>query len=206
MKWSLSHFFYTLFFLLMGFSASSQKKTELALDKEGIKIYLTKFDTTAFREYRAVMTVRANIDTIAKQLVDVKSLQKWNCKNKHSELLKKVSDTSWIFYIVHHLGWPIQERDNVSRVTLINKGNERIITIAPDNKLLKAKEGRIRLTNFKGFWQLKRIDDKQTLVIQQVYGDPGGMIPAFMVNAVVTKGPFDSFKALRHYVENLNKK
>ncbi len=206
MKWSLSYLFYSLFFLLMGFCVHSQKKTELALDKEGIKIYLTKFDTTAFREYKAVMTVHANIDTVAKQLIDVKSLQKWNYKNRHSELVKKVSDSSWIFYVVHHLGWPIQERDNVSRYTLIKKGNEQIITITPDNKLLKVKEGRVRLTNFKGFWYLKRIDAKQTLVIQQVYGDPGGMIPAFMVNAVVTKGPFDSFKALRRHVENLNKK
>ncbi|ESU29855.1 hypothetical protein FLJC2902T_03330 [Flavobacterium limnosediminis JC2902] len=199
-------FFLSLFFLLNGFNVHSQKKTELALDKEGIKVYLTKFDTTAFREYRAVMTVNANIDTVVKQLIDVKNLQQWNYKTRYSELIKKISDTSWIFYMRHRLGWPVQDRDHISRVTLIKKKNEQTILIQPENRLLKERSGCVRLTNFKGFWYLKRINAKQTLVMQQIYGDPSGDVPAFMVNMVVTKGPFDSFKALRKRVENLNKK
>ncbi|KGO90341.1 START domain-containing protein [Flavobacterium suncheonense] len=178
----------------------------MALDKEGIKIYLTKLDTTPFKEYRAIMTVKANIDTVAKQILDIRSLQKWNFKTRKSELIRKVSDTSWIFYMNHHLGWPVQDRDHVSRVTLIKKGNEQTITIVPANNVLKEKEGIVRLTNFKGFWYLKKITEDQTLVVQQIYGNPGGSIPAFMVNMVVTKGPFESFKELRRRVENLNKK
>lgn len=206
MQKSRTLFLLPFFFLLIGFFAYSQKKTELALDKEGIKIYLTKFDTTAFKEYRAVMTVNANVDTVVKQLIDVKNLQKWNFKTRYSELIKKISDTSWYFYMRHHLGWPLQDRDHVSRVTLIRKKNERTILIQPGNRLLKEKSDCVRLTNFKGFWCLKQINPKQTLVIQQVYGDPEGTVPAFMVNMVVTKGPFESFKALRKRVENLNKK
>jgi START domain-containing protein len=206
MKKSQTLFFTVIFFLLIDFVGYSQRKPELALDKAGIKVYLTKFDTTAFKEYRAVMTVNANIDTVVKQLVDVESLKKWNFKTRKSELLKKTSDTSWIFYMAHHLGWPIQDRDHVSRVTLSKKGDEQIITILPDNRFLKEKEGFVRLKNFKGFWYLKKITNNQTLVMQQIYGNPEGDIPAFMVNMVITKGPFDTFKALRERVENLNKK
>ena len=86
------------------------------------------------------------------------------------------------------------------------KEAEQTITIFPANNVLKEKEGIIRLTNFKGFWYLKKISDNQTLVMQQIYGNPGGSIPAFMVNTVVTKGPVESFKELRKRVENLNKK
>lgn len=206
MKRSPTLFLSLLFFLLIGGSCYSQKKPELALNKEGVKVYLTKFDSTAFKEYRAVMTVNANIDTIVKQLVDVKNLKKWNYKTRKSELVKKISDSSWIFYMTHHLGWPIQDRDHVSKVTLTRNENERIITILPENRLLKEKPGYVRLTNFKGFWYLKKVSDTQTLVIQQIYGNPGGHIPAFMINMVITKGPFDTFRELRKRVENLNKK
>ena len=206
MRTSQVYFFSALFLLFAMFFGHSQKKTNLALDKEGIKIYLTKLDTTPFKEYRAIMTVKANIDTVAKQILDIKSLQKWNFKTRKSELIRKVSDTSWIFYMNHHLGWPVQDRDHVSKVTLIKKEAEQTITIFPANNVLKEKEGIIRLTNFKGFWYLKKISDNQTLVMQQIYGNPGGSIPAFMVNMVVTKGPFESFKELRKRVENLNKK
>lgn len=206
MKGSQIHFYFFLFLLLFGSGMTAQKKPELALDKEGIKIYLTKLDTTPFKEYRAIMTVRAHIDTIAKQILDIKSLKKWNYKTRKSELIKKVSDTSWVFYMSHHLGWPIQDRDHVSLVTLLKKGNEQTITIVPVNNLLKEKKGIVRLKNFKGFWYLKKINEEQTLVVQQIYGNPGGSIPAFMVNMVVTKGPYDSFKELRKRVENLNKK
>lgn len=206
MKRSPTLFLSLLFFLLIGGSCYSQKKPELALNKEGVKVYLTKFDSTAFKEYRAVMTVNANIDTIVKQLVDVKNLKKWNYKTRKSELVKKISDSSWILYMTHHLGWPIQDRDHVSKVTLTRNENERIITILPENRLLKEKPGYVRLTNFKGFWYLKKVSDTQTLVIQQIYGNPGGHIPAFMINMVITKGPFDTFRELRKRVENLNKK
>lgn len=206
MRTSQVYFFSAFFLLFAMFFGHSQKKTNLALDKEGIKIYLTKLDTTPFKEYRAIMTVKANIDTVAKQILDIKSLQKWNFKTRKSELIRKVSDTSWIFYMNHHLGWPVQDRDHVSKVTLIKKEAEQTITIFPANNVLKEKEGIIRLTNFKGFWYLKKISDNQTLVMQQIYGNPGGSIPAFMVNMVVTKGPFESFKELRKRVENLNKK
>lgn len=206
MSVSRIHIFATLFVLFAVFYGHSQKKTNLALDKEGIKIYLTKLDTTPFKEYRAIMTVKANIDTVAKQILDIKSLQKWNFKTRKSELIRKVSDTSWIFYMNHHLGWPVQDRDHVSRVTLIKKDKEQTITILPANNVLKEKQGIVRLTNFKGFWYLKKISENQTLVVQQIYGNPGGSVPAFMVNMVVTKGPFESFKELRKRVENLNKK
>jgi len=206
MRTSQVYFFSAFFLLFAMFFGHSQKKTNLALDKEGIKIYLTKLDTTPFKEYRAIMTVKANIDTVVKQILDIKSLQKWNFKTRKSELIRKVSDTSWIFYMNHHLGWPVQDRDHVSKVTLIKKEAEQTITIFPANNVLKEKEGIIRLTNFKGFWYLKKISDNQTLVMQQIYGNPGGSIPAFMVNMVVTKGPFESFKELRKRVENLNKK
>ncbi|WP_313806237.1 START domain-containing protein [Flavobacterium sp.] len=208
MKGSKIHFtLLVLLFLVSLFSTAQKKsKTELAIDKEGIKIYLTKLDTTPFKEYRAVMTVKANIDTVAKQILDIKSLQKWNYKTRTSELIRKTSDTSWIFYMVHHLGWPVQDRDHVSRVTLTKKANEQTITILPANNIVKEKEGILRLKNFRGFWYLKKISENQTLVIQQVYGNPGGSMPAFMVNMVVTKGPFESFRELRKRVENLNKK
>nr|MBP8066366.1 hypothetical protein [Flavobacterium sp.] len=104
MRTSQVYFFSALFLLFAMFFGHSQKKTNLALDKEGIKIYLTKLDTTPFKEYKAIMTVKANIDTVAKQILDIKSLQKWNFKTRKSELIRKVSDTSWIFYMNHHLG------------------------------------------------------------------------------------------------------
>lgn len=206
MKKSLVLYFAFCLTLLCVPLLHAQKKPQLALDKEGIKVYLTKSDTSAFKEYRAVMTVKAPIDSIMKQLIDVNSLSKWNTKNRHSELLKKISDSSWIFYMTHHLGWPIQNRDNVSRVTLTKKNNEQMLTILPENNFLAKKEGYVRLTNFKGFWYMKKLPNNQTLVVQQIYGDPGGNIAAFMVNMVVARGPFDTFKALRERVENLNKK
>ncbi len=104
MRTSQVYFFSAFFLLFAMFFGHSQKKTNLALDKEGIKIYLTKLDTTPFKEYRAIMTVKANIDTVAKQILDIKSLQKWNFKTRKCELIRKVSDTSWIFYIEPSFG------------------------------------------------------------------------------------------------------
>ena len=201
-----SKYFICIFFAVGIWNVTSQNKSHLSINKEGIRVYVTKLDTTVFKEYKAVMTVKAPIDSVSKVILDVDKVKTWNFKTQNSQLLKKISDSSWVFYMAHHWGWPIQDRDHVSKATLIKKRDEQIITLVPYNNYLKERKDYIRLKNFKGYWHLKKIDDNQTLVVQQIYGNPEGDIPPFMVNLIVSKGPFDTFKALRNRLENLNKK
>ena len=194
-------FFCFIFFGFVGI----QKVWELSVNKEDIKIYVKKSDTTSIKEYRAMMIVKAPMDSVVKKILDVKNIKKWSFKTKNSTLIKKISDTSWIFYMQNDLDWPAKNRDHVSKVVLKRKEDECLITMTPENHLVKESPDFIRVKYFKGFWSVKKIDGKQTLVIQQLYGNPESNAPSFIINSMLLKAPFETFKAMRSQLEKSKK-
>jgi len=99
------------------------------------------------------------------------------------------------------LPWPIRNRDNVSMVQ-IEKVNDTIIKCnikAIEQEIPKGKNT-IRVNNLEGYWLLEE-KDGYTLVSQELFIDPGGTIPAFIVNSLLHKGPYNTFLALKREVE-----
>ncbi len=193
-----------LSFVFFGF-AIQQKPWELALNKNEIKVYVRKVDTTNIKEYKAIMNVKSPMDSVINKILDVKNLKNWNYKVKTAVLIKKTSDSSWIFYMQNDFDWPIKDRDHISRVVLQKKKNECVITLTPENKLIKENPNFIRVKNFKGTWVLKKINDKQTQVMQQLLGDPESNVPSFIINSLLVKAPYETFVAMRNQLENPKK-
>lgn len=189
---------------LSGF-ALLQNPWELAVNKEDIRIYVKGSDSTSIKEYRAIMNVKAPMDSVIKKIIDAKNLKHWNYKTQNTILFKTLSDTSWVFYMQNDLDWPVKDRDHVSRVILKKRKTDCTIIIIPENNLIKERSDFVRVKIFRGFWNLKKVDEFETQVIQQMYGDPESNVPSFIINSVLLKAPFESFKAMRSQLEKSNK-
>ena len=59
----------------------------------------------------------------------------------------------------------------------------------------------IRVVNFSGFWLLEKTKSG-VRVTQQMYGDPGGSLPVFIVNSMLVNAPFNTFKRLKEQLNN----
>jgi ketopantoate reductase len=183
--------------LLFSLLLQAQQQTKPALNKNGIVIYTSKKGNSSIKQYEAQMTVNAIINEVEATIMDIDQLKNWNYKTSVSKVLKKVNDSTLIVYMVNHLGWPLQDRDNVARVVVSHNNEEVIITISPENNFMKPQKGIIRVTNFKGFWSLKKITTTSTQITQSFYADIGGNIPTFLVNSMITQAPYETFKALK---------
>lgn len=185
--------------------ASSQKNWELVKNEYEIKIFTRKTDTTTIKEYLATTIVNAPIDSVCKKILDVKNLHLWNFKTTANTILKKTNDSTWIIYMQNTLDWPVKNRDHVSKLVLFKKKNDYFLYLTPENKMVKEKQGIIRIKNFKGFWHLNKINNTQTKVTQQMYGDPGGNIPVILINSMLTRAPLETFRKLKFQLENSGK-
>jgi hypothetical protein len=190
----------SLFFIL--FSAHAQTIQKPALNKEGILIFTNKKEGSNIKQYEAQMTVNASIDSVKATLLDIKNLKNWNYKTLESKLLKKINDSVLIVYMRNHLGWPLQDRDNIARISVHQLKSSIRIDIVPEKNYLKPISGIVRVEKFKGSWELKTVDTKKTKVAQSFYIDIGGNIPVFLINRLITQAPFETFKALRNTLEN----
>ena len=186
--------------VLFGFLIQ-QKPWELAVDKEGIKVYTRITDSTSIKEYKVTTVIKSPLDTVLKKILDIKNLKKWSYHIAESALVKKINDSTWIFYIHNDIEWPVKDRDHVSKVQLKKKKEEYNVILTPYNNFVKEKEDVVRLTKFKGMWVLKKLSANQTQVTQQLYGDPESNIPPFFINMMIAKAPFHTFKNMKSQLE-----
>ena len=98
--------------------------------------------------------------------------------------------------------WPIKDRDHVSKLTFLKlKDNSVKVKINSSPESYPKQLGAIRLTNFEGFWLFEN-QDNGVKVTQQMFGDPRGAIPSFVVNATLVNAPFYTLQKLKSRLEN----
>ena len=83
-------------------------------------------------------------------------------------------------------------------VTKIDSSSTKLTLESLPDELPK-KNKTIRVKKLMGHWLLEEMDGK-TMVTQQLFIDPEGNLPPFVVNSLLIKGPFKTFKNLQDSV------
>ncbi|MCM5662545.1 START domain-containing protein [Galbibacter mesophilus] len=195
--------FFITCFIFLGLSAHAQE-WELKRSANNIKVYTRELDSTKINEYKAVLIANTSVENVVSIITNGNGLKNWNHKTPESETLLKVSDKEYIFWMKNDLPWPITDRDHVCKVSVekISPKNYKI-DISPADTILRLPEyNTIRIENFKGFWLINEIDENTVEITQQMYGDPKGTIPSWLVNSILTSFPFHSFENLKEILEN----
>uniref|UniRef100_UPI0037DC3AD9 START domain-containing protein n=1 Tax=Zhouia sp. PK063 TaxID=3373602 RepID=UPI0037DC3AD9 len=173
-------------------------------DKNGIKVYTRTLDSTKFNEYKAVMQVKAPLDSVLKTITDGNELVKWCAYTSDSKVLETINKNQYILWVKNDMPWPIKNRDHVSIVTIKHQKNGDItIDLDPETAKFKPdpESSTIRITNFKGQWLLHP-QNNTIEITQQLYGDPNGTLPAWLVNSMLVNAPYHSFEKLKELLEN----
>jgi hypothetical protein len=191
------------FYLFLFVSAIAQEKWKFNGVKEGIELY-TKLDPNAsFKTIKTVLTVDAPLSKIAWVLMDVNRTDEWVYAAKNCKTLKQYSATDLIYYSEVVVPPPFNNRDFAIRITLTQDKSTKQITVLADSKpdFLPEKPGLVRIHQSTGKWLISPMPNGLTRVEYILQVDPGGLIPAWVVNLFATKGPFESFKGLREQIK-----
>ncbi|XLS29074.1 START domain-containing protein [Flavobacteriaceae bacterium M23B6Z8] len=193
---------YWLAFFVFGFvTVANAQNWELKKNKNGIQVYTRSLDSTRINEYKAVVLSNTTVEKALKVILDGDNLWKWNHKTSESKTVSQISNSEFIFWMKNDLPWPVKNRDNVSYVKVREITDGYWIDILPGpSNLVAEQEGTIRMTNFKGHWSIIK-KDKSVQITQQLYGDPEGSLPSWLLNSILTTAPFHSFCDLKELLE-----
>lgn len=192
-------FFILLFFM---FQIHGQEQWKLVKDKNGIKVFTRTNTIMSFKEFKAVMEIRASVDEFLSVLYDVGSLTKWGYNLTEAKLLSRPDELSQTYYAVAKAPWPYKNRDGIySNVFDWDKKGK---TLTVEIELIEGKEGSdrdlVRLDGF-GYWQVNVVSEDKLEVIFQMQVDPGGSIKAWLANMFVTDSPFYTMEGLREMIK-----
>jgi len=174
-------------------------------DDEGIKVWKREVEGSDFVAFRGRGNVRAPIQLVAAVIRDANRETEWMQDCADAKVIRFLSATDAIVY--NRTGSPvpfIADRDTVLKSTVAVFPDARTVLVEFSNTTdpdMPVKDGVVRMPTLKGHWRLIQVDHSTTDVEYQVQADPGGALPAWLVNMVSNKLPFHTVRRLRDQVK-----
>lgn len=192
-----------LIFLLLLTAAAGAEEWKLERNRDGIKVYTRRVEGISFKEYKGVIRLDASLSTIIAVFDDYKAATEWIDTCSSMELVERISPMENYTYSYNPAPWPVKDRDAVVHSRTSQDPETLIVTVkqnaAPDKKARTRKA--VRVEFIQSLWTLTPQQDGSTELIYQALSDPGGGLPAWLVNSVAISQPFNTLAGLREMVK-----
>ena len=178
----------------------------LRREKDGINIYSRPSDFSKFNDIRVDMDLPGTIDQLAAILRDVNTYSDWVYATRTARLVRNVSENELIYYAEVGTPWPAANRDYYAdlRIT-INTANRSMSVFSNGLKDYQPeKKDLVRIPMSKGSWTVSTEPGKKIHLQYILQIDPGGAVPAWILNNFATRGPIETFTNLKKKMEDLN--
>ncbi len=177
---------------------------KLLKETDGIKVYTRKLDESKYEQIKLIFNVKAPLSEIVYALEDVKHHKDWVYATEESYIIHKRTPDDFDYYITMKMPFPVKDRDLVvyykRHQNKATKTVTMISTSKPDVK--KLRDGYVRIMDFKSKYTLRMLKNGFVEIEYFLDADPGGSVPAWLVNLVTTKGPIVTMKTLTKDLEN----
>lgn len=184
---------------------NAQDNWELRRNENGITIYSRRIDKIV--ELHLLTEFNTTVDDLIAQLENIPNYVNWVYGNKRTGIIKKISDHDIIYFTEAHLPWPIADRDLVVElsVTPATATNPLTIIAKSIQGILPPKPHFIRIPYSVATWHITPIGSNKLKIDYTFSLDPGGSVPAWLVNMTIATGPYKSFLKLKDILKAANR-
>jgi hypothetical protein len=192
-----------LFALSFQFEATSQQNWRLTKENNGIKVFMASNKQSKFKSIRVQCVFDGTIPKLINIIENVSKHTDWVYKTKKAYVLKRVSPSEFIYYSESIMPWPLSNRDGAFDLSLSYDTTNKVLRIKAfaEPNFIATKAGLVRIPYLKSSWYVSEI--KNQLIIDYIFEvDPGGSIPAWLVNLFADKGPYESFQKLARLLKS----
>ena len=195
--------FLLIAFIAVAQPALSQTNWKLAKTKDGIAVYEGTSKSSSYKSIKVECTLNGSYDRLLSVLTNVSLHHEWVYNNKSASLLRMVNPADFYYYTETSLPWPMSNRDAVIHTIIKRDSLDRFLSIhsVADAAYAPEKSGKVRVKSSDVTWYVSKASPTSIHVVYTLAADPGGSVPAWLVNSFVEKGPYESFKKLRDLVE-----
>ncbi|HTD98176.1 MAG TPA: START domain-containing protein [Mucilaginibacter sp.] len=190
--------FIAALFLLKITCVYAQTEWKLKNEKNGIKVYSSLVSDSKFKAIKVECELNATASQLVEVLLDIKACPDWVDHTRSCTLIKQVSPSELYYYSEINIPWPAENRDFVAHLIVNQNPDTKVVTVdgpaVPG--FVPVKDGIVRVHSSKGLWIITPVKKGLVKVVYTLQVDPGGNIPAWIVNLLATQGPMKSFEGL----------
>jgi hypothetical protein len=177
---------------------------ELKKQGEGINVYTCKSNHEQFKTLKAEFQVNnTSLSELKIFLMQIDNYPTWQYNMIHAEVIQKQSDNEISYVSEIDAPWPLQDRESVINLRFEHDvaTQQMQIDMRSFQSARPVKEGFLRVPFMHGHWTVKSINANSLQVEYILQIDPGGSIPAWLVNMAMAEGPYVSFINLKKQLE-----
>lgn len=174
----------------------------LKKDEYGIKVFTRKTAQFRFVEIKVECQLEGRLSQLVAVLLDANNHYRWVYKTIKSSLLKPADSSGIYFYNEIESPWPLSNRDLVVHMTVHQDAATRVLTVEGGNvdNYLPISNNKVRVKYSRVLWKVTPVSKTGFKVDYRIQIDPGGSVPAWLVNMSISKGPFESFLKLKEEI------
>ena len=180
-------------------TADAQTNWELRTDNDGIKIYTAIVAGSKIKAVKVECTFHSTLSQFVAVLMDIKGSEHWLYHTKSAVVVKQVSPSELYYYSEVNLPWPAENRDFVGHISVSQNPATKVVTLdgpaVPG--FVPLKNGIVRIDHSGSQWVISPIGNGIIKVTYVLHVDPGGALPAWLINMFASEGPMQIFKNLK---------
>jgi hypothetical protein len=192
--------------LIFIFPAFAQRSWTLQKEKDGIKISNRKALSSPFNDVRVEMDLPGNLHQLESILMDIPHYTEWAYATKRSVLVKQLGPGRLIYYSEIEVPWPATNRyyyaDFELKKDSANRSMQVVSVSLPDYK--PVPDDLLVVPYTKGVWNVTTISPTAIHVDYILELNPGGSLPAWILNLFSTRGPLETFENIKRKMAALN--
>jgi len=184
----------------------AQGKWVLTKDEDGIKVYTRLLNTGKFKEVKAVFELYATESQLVGVLQDITRHKDWSYGTKSTYLISKRGKDTVIYYSEISLPWPLCNRDLVIELSFKKDTVNNVLHIRAKSipGIVPVKSGLVRVPSSLASWDVTPMSNHLLKIEYILSADPGGALPAWLVNLGASVGPYNSFTKLKDIIQKQN--
>ena len=164
---------------------------EFIKEKDGIKIYTRKEQNSSIKSFKGEALLHRKYENIINLVGNPKNQDWWADDIKGLKILLYEKDKHVQYYLIYDTPWPVADRDLVVDATINTNPvtGVRVVEAKAIPDVVPEKDGLVRIKKYWQKWTITPIKPDLVQVVLEGSADPGGSIPAWLYNMVITETP-----------------
>lgn len=187
--------------LLVSSTARANDDWALARDSSDIKVWTRSVPNYPIKAFKAVTVVKSSLSGLIALIMDTERADQWIYRTLSVNVLKRDDEKStFVIRMVTDFPWPLSNRDAIVAGHMTQ--DERTGAIVISSRSLASPQyppldDFVRMPDIDGNWTFRPLNNGFVEVTMQGRADPGGSIPASVVNLMIHETPYRTLQGLR---------
>ncbi len=194
---------FLIFFCVVISHDLTAQSWEFIKEKDGVTVYTKDVESSSLKSFRGEVDVHSTMDRVSDYVGNVKDLSWWGNNIRDIKILDYQKDKLIKYYLEYVVPWPFDNRDLCveAKITVDPKTGKRTVQAEPLPDVVPEKPGIVRIKRYWQKWTATPMPGGIIHISLEGFVDPGGNVPSWLYNMVITDTPIKLLTEIRKRVE-----